>query len=158
MYSIEQLNTRTRRTRRALIILGMLALTFTAQGVSAHGVELYHEAHTASKITARYDSGEPLAGAQVSVFAPGSPAEPWLIGTCDNAGTFIFTPDPDKPGLWEVQVRLAGHGGLIRISVDERAVGPAGTTGFTALQKLFMTLAIIWGMVGTALFFSRRQS
>lgn len=123
----------------------------------AHGAELQYIERSAIEITAHYDSGMPMANAQVAVFAPGSPAEPWLTGTCDSEGQFFFTPDPEIPGLWEVQVRLAGHGDLIRIEVDENTIGAAGTTGFTSLQKLLMALSVIWGLIGTALYFSRRQ-
>ncbi len=123
----------------------------------AHGAELQYIERSAIEITARYDSGVPMANAQVAVFAPGSPAEPWLTGTCDSEGQFFFTPDPEIPGLWEVQVRLAGHGDLIRIEVAENTIGATGTTGFTSLQKLLMALSVIWGLIGTALYFSRRQ-
>ncbi len=42
---------------------------------------------------------------------------PWLTGICDQQGRFSFTPDPDLPGTWDVQVRQAGHGDIIHIPV-----------------------------------------
>ncbi len=143
-----------------VIIFATLCLPIIiAAGIAqAHGVELEYVERNAIEVTARYDTEDPMAGAQVAVFAPDSPAEPWLTGTCDSAGRFFFVPDPEIPGLWEVQIRHAGHGGLLRIEVDESGISPAGTTGFTGPQKLLMTAAVIWGLVGTALYFSRRRS
>lgn len=134
-----------------------LLYTLPPAVVQAHGVELEYIERDAIEVTARYDSGAPMAEAQVAVFAPGSPAEPWLTGSCDSDGRFFFLPDPEITGLWEVQVRQAGHGGLLRIEVDESGIGPVGSTGFTGPQTFIMTAAVIWGLIGTALYFSRRQ-
>lgn len=142
----------------ALVLgIGISLLLFTARAAFAHGVELSYEAVKVVEITARYDSGDPLAGGQVAVFSPDDPVNPWLTGTCDDEGQFSFTPDPSRPGLWEVQVRLAGHGGLIRIEIAGDSSHFAGTTGYTTLQKLVMAVAVIWGLTGTVLFFSRRN-
>ena len=43
-------------------------------------------------VEATYHSGRPMAGAQVTVLAPGSPDEPWLKGECDAEGRFEFAP------------------------------------------------------------------
>ena len=135
-----------------------LLYTLPLAVVQAHGVELEYIERDAIEVTARYDSGAPMAEAQVAVFAPGSPAEPWLTGACDSDGRFVFIPDPDRPGLWEVRVRQAGHGGLLRIEVGESGIDLVGSTGFTGPQILIMTAAVIWGLIGTALYFSRRKS
>jgi len=138
----------------------LAALLFIPAGAAqAHGVEIEYAERSAIEITARYDTGGPLAGAQVAVFAPGSPAEPWLTGVCDDFGKFYFVPDPQIAGLWEVQVRLAGHGGLVRIEAGESgAVEQAAAAGYSAAQKALMAAAVIWGLVGTAFFFSRRHA
>lgn len=140
-----------------VVLLAYILLLLNAGGVSAHRVELEFTERSTIEVTARYDSGDPMAEAQVAVFAPGSPAEPWLTGVCDSFGRFFFVPDPDIPGLWEIQVRLAGHGGLIRIEVTEGNIETSGSTGFSGLQILIMAAAVIWGFIGTALFFSRKR-
>lgn len=139
-------------------ITGLCFLTLSTGNALAHGVSLTYETRPGVVISARYDSGEPLTGAQVTVFTPDNPAEPWLTGTSDASGRFYFTPDPAVPGLWEVQVRLAGHGGLIRVAVEEGGAAAAGASGFTTLQKLIMVLAVLWGLAGTAMYFSRRKT
>jgi len=143
-----------------LTVIAVICLLCTLPGavVQAHGVELEYFQSNAVVVIARYDSGAPMAEAQVAVFAPGSPAEPWLTGACDSDGRFVFIPDPDRPGLWEVRVRQAGHGGLLRIEVGESGIDLVGSTGFTGPQILIMTAAVIWGLIGTALYFSRRKS
>jgi nickel transport protein len=138
--------------------IGIGLLLFTARVSFAHGVELSYEAVKVVEITARFDSGDPMAGGQVAVFSPDDPVDPWLTGTCDDEGKFYFTPDPTRSGLWEIQVRLAGHGDLIRMEISGDGSFSAGTTGYTILQKLVMVAAVIWGWVGTALFFSRRKN
>ncbi|MGK7900674.1 MAG: carboxypeptidase-like regulatory domain-containing protein [Hormoscilla sp.] len=118
----------------------------------AHGAIVKHKIIQTVEIKASYDSGEPMANAQITVYAPDDPAKPWLQGTADARGRFIFTPD--AVGSWEVKVRKAGHGEIVRISIgDQGQKSPKSTVN--PLQKLAMTGAVIWGFVGTALFFSR---
>jgi len=110
------------------------------------------------EIAAAYSTGEPFSGGQVAVFAPDDPVKPWLTGTCDERGRFVFVPDYSLQGIWEVQVRLAGHGGLIRFEVGQDEAAVVYSTGFNAMQKSVMTITTLWGIVGTALFFSRRKA
>lgn len=127
----------------------------------AHGVIIQHQATTAIEITASFDNGEPMRQAQVLVYTPDDPAEPWLKGTTDDRGQFTFTPTADQPGNWEVTVRQAGHGDVAIIPVGEDAIAAAGdntavsTAELSPLQQGIMMGSVIWGFVGTALFFSR---
>ncbi|MGK7911248.1 MAG: carboxypeptidase regulatory-like domain-containing protein [Synechococcus sp.] len=85
----------------------------------AHGVNVTHDAGEAVRVQASYDSGEPMAAAQVSVFAPGNVETPWITGTTDPTGNFAFVPDFTQTGRWEVQVRLAGHGDIVYVPVED---------------------------------------
>jgi nickel transport protein len=58
-----------------------------------------------------------MVDAQVSVFSPDDVTTPWITGTTDSQGNFIFMPDPSITGDWEVQVRQAGHGEIVVIPV-----------------------------------------
>jgi nickel transport protein len=146
----------------------------------AHGVAIEYQSTQAYEIRAVYDSGEPMAEVQVAVFAPSNPTEPWLQGTTDREGRFLFTPD--APGNWEVQIRQAGHGDIVTIPVSN-SVGAAPkasaatansatanpspdtvatpsnaiatSNSYSPLQKGLMMGSVIWGCLGTALFFSR---
>ncbi|MEB3159983.1 MAG: carboxypeptidase regulatory-like domain-containing protein [Synechocystis sp.] len=154
----------------------------------AHGVKVQHQAVAAIAVVAQYESGKPMAEAQVLVYAPDQSQEPWLIGKTDQTGKFLFTPDGDRPGNWEVAVRQGGHGTMVTVpwqtmvvvngndkqnqpdptnpsNPDSNTVTP--TISLTAspdpavsqsLLRRGITLgAIIWGFVGTALFFSKRN-
>ncbi len=152
------------------LVLG-LGLGWPAAGWT-HGARIDYRTQEAIEIQALYDTGEPLADAQVTIYAPEDPASAWLTGTTDAQGRFWFRPDPDQPGNWEVTVRQSGHGDILVIpteEVDLETVGEPGSaaeatlTGssaaaLTPLQKGVMVGSILWGCVGTALFFSRSRS
>jgi nickel transport protein len=108
----------------------------------------------AVQIQATFDTGEPMAGGQVTVYAPDDPSTPWLTGVCDEEGRFVFAPDPGKPGTWDVQVRQAGHGDMVHIEIDEGTATSSGG-GLSTSQILLMAASVAWGCIGTALFFSR---
>lgn len=136
-----------------------LCLALAPLPVEAHGAKIeYDVIGQEVVITAAYDSGEPMAGAQVTVYAPNAPAVPWLTGTCDDDGRFSFTPDAAISGSWAVQVRQAGHGDIIHIPIGESAGEAGDSGGFTTLQIVIMSACVIWGFIGTALFFLRRKS
>lgn len=134
-----------------------------AANVQAHGVVTQYRTQPGVEIIARFDNGQPMAGAQVAVFAPAgpgtSPSGPWLTGFCDESGRFSFLPDPSLPGNWTVRVRQAGHGDMIHITVDEPDTQPAEISGagYTPGQIALMTISVVWGFVGSALYFSRRR-
>ena len=148
------------RSKAALIVgLAVLFLGLVPPiHVYAHGVRIQYAVDMTVEILAAYDSGEPMAGAQVSVYAPDEPSTPWLTGACDNEGRFSFMPDTSKPGTWAVQVRLAGHGGIVHIPIGESSATAGGVGGYTPLQIVLMAVCVIWGSVGTALYFSRRRT
>ncbi|WP_316788132.1 carboxypeptidase-like regulatory domain-containing protein [Thermoleptolyngbya oregonensis] len=180
------------------LVLGFGALRFgllaIATGITianlsapahAHGVDITYQETRAIALEARYDGGQPMSGAQVAVFSPADPQTPWLRGTADESGRFLFAPDPAQPGNWEVQVRQAGHGEILVIPVGGGAAAGAGEPasaatsspetsspetsssaisppvsrsggGLNPIQRFVMAASVIWGCVGTALFFSRR--
>ena len=138
----------------AILILFLIPLK-----TAAHGVDITAAPVSAVEIIALYDSGLPMAGGQVTIYAPDDPLEPWQTGICDQDGRCVFVADYSRPGLWEVQVRLAGHGDLIRVEVTEAEEAQAESAGgLSLLQKIVMALVIAWGAVGTALYFSRRNN
>lgn len=87
----------------------------------AHGVAIDYQETQAIEITALFDTGEPMANAQVVVYAPSDPSTPWMTGTTTETGIFTFTPDRSQAGNWEVSVRQAGHGEILSIPVETEA-------------------------------------
>ncbi|WP_370583697.1 carboxypeptidase regulatory-like domain-containing protein [Oxynema sp. CENA135] len=146
------------RAMRLLAFLGMFLLGDRGSEAIAHGVYLDYRTERAIAITARFDSGQPMQNAQVTVYATDDPANPWLKGTTDENGQFFFIPDRAVGPAWDIQVRQAGHGEIVRVALDpdgEPAIAQQGQTGYTPLQMLLMGASGVWGFVGTALFFSR---
>ncbi|MEM9003550.1 MAG: carboxypeptidase regulatory-like domain-containing protein [Cyanobacteria bacterium P01_F01_bin.86] len=122
----------------------------------SHGVQIRSQATPAIQIQATYDSGEPMAGAQVQVYSPIDPENALFTGTTDEAGRYLFVPD--RSGDWELSVRQAGHGQITVIPISEAGVDPSeftNSTGLTPLQRGVVVGAVIWGCVGTALYFRR---
>jgi nickel transport protein len=140
-------------------VIGVLVLSLLLPVPAlAHGVNIQYSSDTEITIIAKYDSGEPMAGAQVAVYAPDDPTTPWLTGVCDDEGRFSFTPDASKPGTWDVQVRLAGHGGMVHIPIGtDSTTTSGGVGGYSSLQIALMAVCVIWGCIGTALYFRRRH-
>ncbi len=145
-----------KRTPLAVLFTLMLVLGVTATAF-AHGVKIDYTINVAVEIQATYDTGKPMAGGQVTVYAPDDLSTPWLEGVCDDEGRFTFTPDPAIPGIWDVQVRQAGHGDIVHIPIGEDMM-LTGSTGLTPLQIVLMGASVVWGFVGTALFFSRKKA
>ncbi|MBO8128354.1 MAG: carboxypeptidase regulatory-like domain-containing protein [Peptococcaceae bacterium] len=142
---------------KLLATLLILFLSIPA-AASAHGAKISYQITKAIEITATYDTGEPLSGGQVTIYAPDNPSTPWRKAKCDENGKYIFIPDPSKPGTWDVQVRQAGHGDMIHIPIGEgTAEAASGSTGYTPLQIVLMAACVVWGFVGTTLFFARRR-
>ena len=141
-----------------LLILGLPIMLGLPMKALAHGAKIEYTVNVAIEIVATYDNGEPMAGAQVVVYAPDDPSTPWLTGVCDDQGRFTFVPDASKLGTWDIQVRKAGHGDIVHIPTGEGTLAPAGVGGYTILQIVLMAACVIWGFVGTGFYFSRRRA
>jgi nickel transport protein len=137
----------------------VLFLFSGADQAQAHGVAAAYSRISGIEITAAYDNGQPFAGADLIVYAPDNPAEAWTNGNLDERGKFSFVPDHSIPGTWSVQIRKTGHGTMIHIPVSDMEVithdAPSGS--LTIAQKVVIAISIVWGCIGTALFFSTRN-
>jgi len=150
----------------------------------AHGVEVEHRRVSSVEVQARFETGEPMANAQVLVYAPNDPSAIWQQGTTDDQGRFNFVPDETLTGNWEVMVRQAGHGAIATVPVaggqpaasdsegdaeiasegnsapgaeaesDSNSLISPSTT-LSPVQRGITIGSVIWGFIGTALFFNR---
>lgn len=141
----------------------LIAFWMIPSQLQAHGALIHWHQAPGIVIQAKYDTGRPMAEAQVTVFAPDNPASPWLSGTTDVEGRFSFVPDPAIPGTWAVQTRQAGHGAMAHIPIsadmdDQPPPSPQSPTSTTPLQRAVMIGSVVWGCVGTALFFRRTKA
>lgn len=128
----------------------------------AHGTEISYRVQATIDIEAYFDTGEPMANAQITIYAPNDPVNAWLQAEADENGRFTFVPDPEIPGIWDVAIRTTGHGEMINIPVTDvatggLAIGSSGSGGQTLAQRLLMGGSILWGGIGTALYFSNQK-
>lgn len=144
--------------KSSLWLASLLVALLLPTAVDAHGVNIDYTVSSVVEIVAAYDTGEPMAGAQVVVYAPDEPTAAWLTGTCDDEGRFTFSPDASTPGTWDVQVRLAGHGEIVHIPVGGGTSVEEGGGGYSVLQIVLMSVCVVWGLVATALYLSRRRA
>lgn len=145
----------------------LLATALSPAPALAHAALVEAHMLAAIRIVAVYDTGEPMAQAQVIVYAPDAPASAWSRGVTDDEGRFDFVPDPALPGRWSVQVRQAGHGAIAHVDIPSATEGARvetavliatdGSAGLTLLQRLTMVALVAWGALGTGLFFMRRR-
>lgn len=130
-----------------------LALALPASAL-AHGAELTATPVEAIALEARYDTGEPMAGAQVQAFAPDDPQTAVALGMTDADGRFVFVPDP-TPGRWTVQVRAAGHGAITYFEQGASALRVTVERSENWGQRALMVALVAWGALGTVLFLRR---
>ena len=142
----------------------LLGCTLLAPGTAlSHAAFVHADEIRAVRVQGSYDTGEAMAGAQVAVFAPGSPTEPWLVGRADADGVFLFVPD-EQLGRWSVRLRRAGHGAMAHLELEPDAAAPlvlsttAGAAAPSPVQKTVMAACVVWGCVGTALYFRRSRA
>jgi nickel transport protein len=90
----------------------------------------------------RFAGGEPMAYAQVKVFAPDA-TEPFQVGHADGAGRFAFVPD--RAGEWRVEAReeAENHGARLLVSVSPDAS--------VSVQLNRFWRAVLWTSIATNL-------
>lgn len=137
-----------------LLLVVLLLIPFNV--VYAHGVNISYKANIEYEISANYDTGQPLSEAQVTIYSPQNPSEPWYKGISDSKGKISVKLDSSQKGMWLVQFRKGGHGANINIPVGEdKAL--EGTTGYSKIQMIIMSICILWGFIGTTLYFKARR-
>ena len=120
-------------------------VTWTMEGDSVH-------------ISAFFDDGQPMSSAQVSVFTASAPTVPYLTGLTDANGSYLFFPDVSESTDWDVQVRKAGHGDIIHFSLADQSAIENSQRGLSVMQIVLMSACVVWGFIGTALFFSSKKT
>ncbi|MBN2587714.1 MAG: hypothetical protein JXA64_02345 [Candidatus Fermentibacteraceae bacterium] len=145
------------RSPIASITLFLVLLT-GASPAGAHGARVIWEFRGDSVfVSAAFDDGMPMDSAQVTVFSGAAPSEPWLTGFTDDRGGFAFLPDRSESSNWDVQVRKAGHGDIVHLSLESDTVNSGSGGGLSALQTVLMSACVVWGFIGTAFFFASRR-
>jgi len=133
-------------------------LAVAAYPVFSHGVNVIWELRGDSvHVTGSFDDGQPMDNAQVTVFSGAAPSEPYLTGVTDESGKFSFLPDRVESENWDVQLRKAGHGEIVHISLSDAPTMQGGHGRFSVMQIVLMAVCVVWGFTGTALFFASKR-
>jgi len=125
--------------------------------VFSHGVDIVTITGGAG-IEARYDSGEPISHAEVTVYSPNEQKEPFQSGTTDSNGRFIFYPD--HSGEWKAVVNdWTGHGGTVIVKINEEMKPVPETGGRPPGRglKVVAGVAVIFGLTGILSFLLARR-
>ena len=141
-----------------LIFIFIFSLIYT-HGLLAHGTKYEIIDKNILAIKAMFDSGIPMANSKVLLFPPGE-AKASITTQTDENGIFYIAPE--KSGTWVAQVRESGgHGMRINLEIDESMQVKGGSrmqgSGTTMLQKIIMAACVIWGFIGTALYFRGKK-
>jgi nickel transport protein len=113
---------------RILLVCVMMLLTFGFTSKAyANGVVITYSlrANGEVELLAEFDTGEPMAEAQVTIYSPADPLTSWLSGTADAEGHYSFVIDPAIPGSWDIQFRKAGHGDIVHLQLEAGMIDPA---------------------------------
>lgn len=140
----------------------LLTLCLLCWGVvfvaSAHGTKVTTRVEgNQFIIDALYDSGEPMADAQILVYAPNDPQKVWLKDSADEQGHFAFDLDPTIQGSWSVAIRTAGHGQIIYVEVDQNGVQIVQRQERSSQDKLLLAGAIVAILGAIAYVFWRKK-
>lgn len=145
------------RCNLALLFALVVGIIASADVAHSHAAVLDAEAAQAIRLHARYDTGAPMAHAQVIIYAPDDSEQAWGLGVADRDGRYEFIPD-DIAGRWLVQVRHAGHGVSAHVEIGEDApVLITFSAPDTLVQRALMVALVAWGALGTALYARSRK-
>lgn len=121
----------------------------------AHGASIEVIENSSYNIYGTYADGLPMSGAQVTIFAPDDEKTAYITDFCDQEGLYSFTPDPSISGKWYVQIRQSGHGANIYIDTESNST-ESSSNSFSIVQIIVMVGSVVWGCIGTALYFKRK--
>lgn len=139
------------------MFVAVFILLFFTSVAFAHGVE-YEFIRNNVTIKAYFSGGKPFYPATFDLYSPDDYEEVYLSGETNNEG--VFSIKPNSPGKWIVMLRdKTGHGTRINIDVNkDLSINTGGTNSSSTLyQKIIMAVCVIWGFIGTALFFIRKK-
>jgi nickel transport protein len=145
---------------RTLTILFAVLSGLPSTGLMAHGVIIDTKMQPPAVIlNSSYSLSQPLKGANVMIYSPSTPENPWLTGTTDKNGNFAFVPDSEGDWVFDVDDQK-GHREKATIVVTGEffLIEPAGaestqegnSSGMVKGKgyKIVTGLSLIFGLTG----------
>ncbi|MEB3358748.1 MAG: hypothetical protein VKK04_18625 [Synechococcales bacterium] len=151
----------------APVLLVLFALFGQPANAWAHQVETDFSFDLISaqlQFVSTFSTGEPMASADVTVYAPGNREEPWFEGKTDEEGRFAFLPDPSQTGEWRIEFRQEGHADIWTVPVSEAGIQFDGITDglnrdyhYAAFPNASLAAGLVGGAIGGSLLLVRRR-
>ncbi len=124
----------------------------------AHQVETNYQLKSDTlEIQSVFSTGEAFESAQIIVYSPQNPDQPWLEAKTDQNGEFMFNPDPAIAGDWKVEIGEDSHWDRLiipvtegEIKIDEIAYLPDTHIHehYDLANQFLFTLIAVGGIVG----------
>jgi nickel transport protein len=106
-------------------------------------------------LTASYSSGEPMAEADVVIYAPDDAETPWAETNTDDVGQFVFEPDEALEGDWRIEITQAGHQDILIIPVNATGIdyvnisqGPKQDLHYAEIPPVGLGIMVALGLGG----------
>ena len=106
------------------LILSLIAfgLVISPKTVLSHAIETFYQlnldsfdqvdtsnASNSLEIQSTFGDGEVFKNAKIVIYAPNNLDTPWLEGTTDDNGEFVFNPDSSITGNWYIEIGEDSH-------------------------------------------------
>ncbi len=132
------------RSLLLILVLGLALVGFPSQ-VWAHQVETNYTLGAQLQFQSHFSTGEPFAGARVTIYAPNQPNQPWQTLTTDSQGQFSFLPDRTIPGNWEVKIEdeNQGHADYWTVPVDDQGIVERGIVLNDTQDHHYLTASLV---------------
>lgn len=141
---------------KIMVLLGIV-LVACMPAASAHRVYV-QESITGIEIKAWFGGGDPMAGADIVIYAiKNGEEEVYIEDKTDSEGLYYFTP---KLGVSEYRVEVSetGHKEEKTFSLTGDAVGDTADAELPLTARIIAGFGYIFGIAGMALYFSSRKS
>jgi nickel transport protein len=132
-----------------LVLLLSLALVGFPSQAWAHQVETNYMLGSQLQFQSRFSTGEPFAGARVTIYAPTQPDQPWQTLTTDSQGQFSFLPDRTIVGNWEVRIEDEdqSHADYWTVPVDGQGIVEEGIVLDATQDQHYVTASVLTPLV-----------
>jgi nickel transport protein len=132
-----------------LVLLLSLALVGFPSQAWAHQVETDYMLGSQLQFQSRFSTGEPFAGARVTIYAPNQPDQPWQTLTTDSQGQFSFLPDRTIVGNWEVRIEDEdqSHADYWTVPVDGQGIVEEGIVLDATQDQHYVTASVLTPLV-----------
>lgn len=136
------------RSLLLVLVLGLALVGFPRQAW-AHQVETNYILGSQLQFQSHFSTGEPFAGARVTIYAPNQPDQPWQTLTTDSQGQFSFLPDRTIPGNWEVRIEdeNQSHADYWTVPVDGQGIVEEGIVLDATQDQHYVTASVLTPLV-----------